>query len=148
MSETLNIRCDDRLVAALERAASDRMTTKSEFIRQAVLDRLRRDGVDPVRPPRRLDQIVPDHYDWLRNYDAEAQNEFQRSARRLPEYELPRQPMADLPRGARIFVDGQAVGSAPPEWSQPRRPRFDSIPSPPLTEAEERERRRQRKARE
>jgi hypothetical protein len=49
MTETLNIRVPDRLVDALARAAADRLQSRSEYVRQAVLDRLRRDGVDPVR---------------------------------------------------------------------------------------------------
>jgi metal-responsive CopG/Arc/MetJ family transcriptional regulator len=49
MTETLNIRVPGRLVEALDRAITERMTSRSEYVRQAVLDRLRRDGVDPVR---------------------------------------------------------------------------------------------------
>jgi metal-responsive CopG/Arc/MetJ family transcriptional regulator len=47
MSETMNIRAPGRLVAALDRAAADRLTSRSEYVRQAVIDRLRRDGVGP-----------------------------------------------------------------------------------------------------
>jgi hypothetical protein len=46
MTETLNIRAPDRLVEALDRAITEHMTTRSEYTRQALLDRLRRDGVD------------------------------------------------------------------------------------------------------
>jgi metal-responsive CopG/Arc/MetJ family transcriptional regulator len=49
MTETLNIRVPDRLIEALDRAISERMTSKSEYVRQAVLDRLRREGVDTQR---------------------------------------------------------------------------------------------------
>ena len=52
MSETLNIRVPDRLLKALDRATAERLTSKSEYVRQAVVDRLRREGV-PVRAPRR-----------------------------------------------------------------------------------------------
>ena len=48
MSETLNVRLPDRLLAALDRVTAERMTSKSEYVRQAVLDKLRQDGVDPV----------------------------------------------------------------------------------------------------
>jgi metal-responsive CopG/Arc/MetJ family transcriptional regulator len=48
MSETLNIRVPDRLVEALDRASAERMTSRSEYVRQAVLDRLHRDGVAPA----------------------------------------------------------------------------------------------------
>jgi metal-responsive CopG/Arc/MetJ family transcriptional regulator len=48
MTEILNIRVPERLVEALDRATAERMTSRSEYVRQAVLDRLRRDGVDPV----------------------------------------------------------------------------------------------------
>jgi metal-responsive CopG/Arc/MetJ family transcriptional regulator len=48
MTETLNIRVPDRLVEALDRATVEQMTSRSEYVRQAVLDRLRRDGVDPI----------------------------------------------------------------------------------------------------
>ena len=47
MTETLNVRVPMRLADALERAAADKLQTRSEYVRQAVLDRLRRDGVEP-----------------------------------------------------------------------------------------------------
>lgn len=46
---TLNVRAPDRLLDALDRATTNFMTTRSEYVRQAVLDKLRRDGVALVR---------------------------------------------------------------------------------------------------
>ena len=40
----LRIRMPEMLPAALDQAASQRQTTRSEFVRQTLIDRLREDG--------------------------------------------------------------------------------------------------------
>jgi Arc/MetJ-type ribon-helix-helix transcriptional regulator len=49
MRETIHIRMPDQLVDAVASAAARRFQTVSEFTRQALLDRLRQDGLDPAR---------------------------------------------------------------------------------------------------
>lgn len=49
MRETIHIRMPDQLVDAIAAAAARRFQTVSEFTRQALLDRLRADGLDPAR---------------------------------------------------------------------------------------------------
>jgi Arc/MetJ-type ribon-helix-helix transcriptional regulator len=56
MSETLNIRVPELLVDAIARAAAGRMQSKSEFVRQALLDRLQRDGIDVGAPAGAADR--------------------------------------------------------------------------------------------
>ena len=48
MRETIHIRMPEQLVDALTSAAARRMQSKSEYARQALLDQLRRDGIDPT----------------------------------------------------------------------------------------------------
>ena len=50
----LRIRMPERLPAALDEAAAQRQTTRSEFVRQALIDRLRADGIDPCGPAARV----------------------------------------------------------------------------------------------
>jgi Arc/MetJ-type ribon-helix-helix transcriptional regulator len=49
MRETIHIRMPDQLVDALASAAARRFQSVSEYARQALLDRLRQDGLDPAR---------------------------------------------------------------------------------------------------
>jgi metal-responsive CopG/Arc/MetJ family transcriptional regulator len=44
----VHIRFPEPLADAIDRAAERRMTTRSEIIRQAVVDQLRRDGLVPA----------------------------------------------------------------------------------------------------
>lgn len=46
----LRIRMPEQLPAALDQAAAQRQTTRSEFVRQALIDRLRDNGIDPAAP--------------------------------------------------------------------------------------------------
>jgi hypothetical protein len=46
-SSALFVRCPPELPAAITRAAEREMTTASAYVRSAVIDKLRRDGVDP-----------------------------------------------------------------------------------------------------
>lgn len=45
-SELLQIRAPEHFAAALDRAAESRVTTRSAYIRSAVLDRMRADGIE------------------------------------------------------------------------------------------------------
>jgi hypothetical protein len=45
----LRIRTPETLTDAVARAADDRMTTSSEYVRQAILARLKSDGFEPSR---------------------------------------------------------------------------------------------------
>jgi len=45
----LQIRVPAFLTKALDRAADKRLTSRSDYIRVALLDRLRADGVDPAQ---------------------------------------------------------------------------------------------------
>ncbi|MCK1733925.1 hypothetical protein IVA79_08140 [Bradyrhizobium sp. 138] len=42
----LQVRATENLTAALDRAAGQRLTSRSDYIRTAVIDRLQRDGFD------------------------------------------------------------------------------------------------------
>jgi hypothetical protein len=46
---TLSLRCPDALLHALGVAADQRLTSPSEYARQALLAQLRRDGIDPAQ---------------------------------------------------------------------------------------------------
>jgi hypothetical protein len=45
----IRIRTPGMLADAVARAANDRMTTASEYVRQAILARLKADGIEPSR---------------------------------------------------------------------------------------------------
>jgi hypothetical protein len=45
----IQIRAPEFLTKALDRAADKRLTSRSDYIRIALLDRLRADGVDPAQ---------------------------------------------------------------------------------------------------
>jgi metal-responsive CopG/Arc/MetJ family transcriptional regulator len=47
----IQIRAPETLVKALTSAADKRLTSRSDYIRGALLDRLRADEVEPVLPP-------------------------------------------------------------------------------------------------
>jgi len=49
MNETIHIRMPEPLVDAITSAAARRFQSVSEYARQALLDRLRHEGVDPTR---------------------------------------------------------------------------------------------------
>lgn len=49
----LQARCSPEVTAAVERAKQRQGVTPSEYIRQAVLERLERDGIDPAQSPAR-----------------------------------------------------------------------------------------------
>jgi metal-responsive CopG/Arc/MetJ family transcriptional regulator len=44
----IQIRAPEFLTKALDRAADKRLTSRSDYIRVALLDRLRADGIDPA----------------------------------------------------------------------------------------------------
>lgn len=45
----LQIRAPEHFTAALDRAVESRVTTRSDYVRSAVLDRLRADGIEVDR---------------------------------------------------------------------------------------------------
>ena len=45
---TVEFRAPEALTRAIERAALDQLTNRSAYIRAAIVDRLRRDGLDPL----------------------------------------------------------------------------------------------------
>jgi len=47
MDQSFHVRLPDRLVTALAAAAAGRFQTRSEFIRQTLIDRLKREGLEP-----------------------------------------------------------------------------------------------------
>ncbi len=49
---TIRVRAPGELVDAVQVAANRAMTTPSEFTRQALLTKLRAEGVDPVPPSK------------------------------------------------------------------------------------------------
>jgi hypothetical protein len=55
----IQIRAPEFLTKALDRAADRRLTSRSDYIRVALLDRLRADGVDIDQPTRRLPDVSP-----------------------------------------------------------------------------------------
>lgn len=46
----IQIRAPEFLTKALDQAADSRLTSRSDYIRAALLDRLRADGIDPGQP--------------------------------------------------------------------------------------------------
>jgi hypothetical protein len=51
-SAELRVRCPDVLPEAIDRAANQRLTTRSEYVREAVIAKLRADGFDPAQPEK------------------------------------------------------------------------------------------------
>ncbi|MGY4237305.1 hypothetical protein ACVIIW_006252 [Bradyrhizobium sp. USDA 4449] len=45
----LQVRATESLTAALDRAAAQKLTSRADYIRLAMLDRLQRDGIDVLR---------------------------------------------------------------------------------------------------
>ncbi len=50
----IQIRAPEFLTKALDNAANKRLTSRSDYIRVALLDRLRADGIDPAPAARAL----------------------------------------------------------------------------------------------
>jgi hypothetical protein len=53
MNASLHVLAPESLTAAVKAAAARDLTTASEYVRRAVVERLRSDGVDPARLARR-----------------------------------------------------------------------------------------------
>jgi metal-responsive CopG/Arc/MetJ family transcriptional regulator len=49
LDRLLQIRAPEFLTDALDRAADKRLTSRSDYIRVALLDRLKADGIDPAQ---------------------------------------------------------------------------------------------------
>jgi hypothetical protein len=54
MNASLHVLAPESLTAAVKAAAARDLTTASEYVRRALVERLRSDGIDPARfaPPR------------------------------------------------------------------------------------------------
>jgi hypothetical protein len=48
--QLIQLRAPEFLRKALDQAADKRLTSRSDYIRTALLDRLRADGMDPMQP--------------------------------------------------------------------------------------------------
>lgn len=46
LNTLIQVRATDNLTSALNRAAAQKLTSRADYIRQAMLDRLQRDGIE------------------------------------------------------------------------------------------------------
>lgn len=46
LNTLIQVRATDNLTSALDRAAAQRLTSRAAYIRQAMIDRLQRDGIE------------------------------------------------------------------------------------------------------
>jgi hypothetical protein len=51
MNASLHVLAPQSLTAAVKTAAARQLTSNSEYVRRAVIERLRADGIDPARAP-------------------------------------------------------------------------------------------------
>ena len=57
-TDSLRIRCQPRLINAIDKAAARNLMTASEYVRRSVIERLKADGIDPAKIGR--------HTKWVR----------------------------------------------------------------------------------
>ena len=48
-TDILRVRCPPILPPAIDRAAAQNLMTASEYVRRSVIERLKADGIDPVK---------------------------------------------------------------------------------------------------